>query len=76
MATVSRTGRTSASVKKARLEVERSKMSARMGLDYGCEETKLNEEMKKKNRFDFIFKLIIIGDTVSAISHKISTIND
>ena len=42
MATVSRAGRTSTAVKKARLEAERSKMSARMGLDYGCEET--NEE--------------------------------
>jgi hypothetical protein len=72
MATVSKTGRTSAAVKKARLEAERCKMSARMGLDDGCEETKINEEMKKKNRFDFIFKLIILGDTVSAISHKIS----
>ena len=75
MATVSRAGRTSTAVKKARLEAERSKMSARMGLDYGCEETKTNEETKKKNRFDFIFKLIIMGDTVSVISHQICTIH-
>ena len=58
-------------MKKARLEAERSKMSARMGLDYECEETKTNEETRKKNRFDFIFKLIILGDTVSPILHQV-----
>ena len=39
---VSRTGKISAAVKKARQEAERSKMSARMGFDFGCEETKVN----------------------------------
>eukprot|EP00092_Neocalanus_flemingeri_P011683 GFUD01012593.1.p1 GENE.GFUD01012593.1~~GFUD01012593.1.p1 ORF type:complete len:291 (+),score=103.16 GFUD01012593.1:62-874(+) len=63
MAAVSRIGRTSASVKRARLEAERSKVSARMDLNGGREETDKNEEMKEKNRFDFIFKLVFIGDS-------------
>ena len=73
MATVSRPGGTSAAVKKARLEAERSRMSARIGLEYGCEDTKINEGTKKKNRFYFIFKLNIIGDTVSVISHQVAS---
>jgi len=59
MASVNRAGRTSASVKKARLEAERSKISARLNLD---DEQQQKKSEKKKNRFDFIFKWILIGD--------------
>ena len=61
MASVNRAGRTSASVKKARLEAERSKISARLNLD---DEQQQKKSEKKKNRFDFIFKWILIGDKV------------
>ena len=69
MAAVSRTGKTSASVKmkRARLEAERSKIHARMDLNGGREETDMCEDKREKNRFDFIHKLVIIGDQVRII---------
>ena len=71
MAGVRRNGRTSAAVKKARLEAERSKVILRMD---ELENTEKIEEYKKKNRFDFIFKLYITGDTVSlSIEYRSST---
>ena len=71
MAGVRRNGRTSAAVKKARLEAERSKVILRMD---ELENTEKIEGYKKKNRFDFIFKLYITGDTVSlSIEYRSST---
>ena len=54
MAAVARSGKTSSEVKKDRLEADRINMS---------EDTDGRQE-KEKNRFGFIFKLVIIGDTV------------
>jgi len=53
MAAVARSGKTSSEVKKDRLEADRINMS---------EDTDWGQE-KEKNRFGFIFKLVIIGDT-------------
>jgi len=62
MAAVSRIGKTSASVKKASLKSERSTITAQKDFNDGREESDKYEEIKKKNRFDFIYKLVIIGD--------------
>ena len=67
MAAVSRIGKTSASVKKASLKSERSTITAQKDFNDGREESDKYEEIKKKNRFDFIYKLVIIGDLVSIV---------
>jgi len=58
-------------VKKARLEAERSKVILRMD---ELENTEKIEGYKKKNRFDFIFKLYITGDTgvgKTSLAHRV-----
>ena len=64
MSGVSRSGMTSSSLKKARLEAERSKLVGRMT---DCDKT--DDALQEKNtKYDCIFKLIIMGDTVSNTS--------
>ena len=67
MAAVSRLGKTSASMKKASLKSEPSTITARKNLNDGRKESDKYEEIKKKNRFDYIYKLVIIGDLVSIV---------
>jgi len=55
MSVVARTGRTSSSVKKARLEAERSKLVGRMD--------ECDQKEEKKTKYDCVYKLVIMGDT-------------
>jgi len=59
MAAMYRTGRTSTKVKKTRLDTERLKLSSLIDTKESFTE---EDGGKKKNRFDFIYKIVIIGD--------------
>ena len=64
MSVVARTGRTSSSVKKARLEAERSKLVGRMD---ECDQKEETKQREKKTKYDCVYKLVIMGDTVRDI---------